>query len=235
MIGQVKNKQEIAEGTLLVEFDLLGETVPFKPGQYFIVQLINPSYPDERHNRRHFSIVNSPNQNNTLAFATRLRDSGFKKSIQEMPIGTKVEIGSIGGHFVLPDDTEKSLVFIAGGIGITPFISMLRFVQEQHLTHHITLVYSNRNQQSTAFLDELQGFDKQNSHFKLLLTMTDDTNWTGEKRRIDMQFIKDHLDDLTKYTYMIAGPPPMVATIEQTLHDLGVSEDSIIKENFSGY
>jgi len=235
MKARIKSKEEIAKGTLLVQFDLQGQKIKFKPGQFFVINLINPPYNDEKGIKRVFSIVNSPKQKGILTLATRLSDSAFKKSLNELPVGAEVEIESIAGNFTLPKNKSRPLVFISGGIGITPFISMLRYVKEQKLDYRITLMYSNRNKESTAFFDELQETGKKARNAKVVFTMTGDPAWKGENRMINAQFIKDYITEPNKSTYMIAGPPQMVTAIVGELKAAGVDDKNIITENFAGY
>lgn len=234
MKAKIKNKKEVAEGTLLVEFDLLGEEVNFEAGQYFFVTLVDPLYSDSKGSQRHLSMVNSPNEKDVLTIVTRLRDTAFKKSISEMSVGSDVEIGETGGDFILPKDHQK-LVFIAGGIGITPFMSMLKYIKEEDLSYEVILLYSNRNRESTAFLEELEKMSEDNPKLKLVLTMTDDPEWEGEKSMIDEQFIKKHIPDFESYYYMIAGPPVMVNAINDLLTEIGINKKNKKPETFSGY
>ena len=129
MRARVAEKREVAKGTLLVLFDLLGEEVEFTPGQYFFVTLLDAPYDDERGVRRHFSVVTSPSERGRLGFCTRLRDSAFKRSLIELPIGAEVEVEQPKGSFLLPEDTNQAYVFLAGGIGITVFRSMLHYIE----------------------------------------------------------------------------------------------------------
>jgi ferredoxin-NADP reductase len=234
--ARVKEKQEVAKGTLLVTFDLLGEQVDFQPGQYFFVTLPDVGHQDERGLRRHITVVTSPNERGVLGLATRLRDSAFKRTLSEVPVGTEVEVEPPKGKFVLPEDTSRPLVFVAGGIGITVFRSMLRYIREEGLSYRITLIYSNRDRESTAFLDELRELEGQLAGFRLLLTMTDDPSWDGDTRRLDAAFFKEHLEgDLNDYTFMVAGPPAMVEAMQQELEESGVAEANVIASRFSGY
>lgn len=234
MKAKITDKKEIAKGTLFVEFQVM-EPMDFKPGQYMDIILQNPPYNDAKGPKRHFSIINSPTKKGVLQMATRLRDSAFKKSLAEFPIGTEVEIPHLGGNFILPEDSSKTLVFIAGGIGITPFMSMLRFIQDQNLPHKVTLLYSNRNKESTTFYDELEQIAKDSPNIKIIFTMTEDPSWTGEKRKIDANFVKEYISELSLATYMIAGPPEMVEAMFNVLKEAGVEENNIITENFTGY
>jgi ferredoxin-NADP reductase len=236
MQAQIKEKREVAKGTLMVVFDLLGEKVDFTPGQYFWVTLLDPPYDDDKGPRRHITVVTSPNDRGVLGLATRIRDSAFKRSLAELPVGAEVDVEQPKGDFLLPDDTEQDYVFIAGGIGITVFRSMLRYIAEENLPHRVTLVYSNRDRESTAFLDELQELEHAIPNLRLVLTMTDDAGWDGETRRIDADVLRDHLgDDLGAFTYLVAGPPGMVEAMEKTLAEAGVADEQVRPERFSGY
>jgi len=232
----IRERKEIAEGTMMITFDLQGEEVSFKPGQYFFITIPNMPHPDDRGNRRHFSIVNSPNEHGVITMATRWRQtSGFKTSLRDMPLGSEVAIGRIAGDFVLPDNTSRPIVFIAGGIGITPFISMLRYVREEQLAYDLTLLYSNRGRESTAFFDELREMDHAMPEFRLVLTMSRDPDWPGEKRTIDAQFIRDYVPDPNSRFFMIAGPPAMGEGMAKVLAQVGVDGKNVQVERFTGY
>jgi ferredoxin-NADP reductase len=219
MKARIKEKREVAKGTLFVTFDVGGENVEFEPGQYFWVELLDPPYEDEKGPRRHITVVTSPTEG-VLGLATRIRDTAFKRSLVEMPEGASVDVEQPKGSFVLPEDTSKQYVFVAGGIGITPFRSMLRYIADKGLDYDITLVYSNRDVESTAFLDELKELESVVPRCRVIFTMTDDPSWEG---------------DLESFHIMIAGPPPMAKSVEASLLEAGLSEDQVQSDSFSGY
>jgi ferredoxin-NADP reductase len=232
----VKEKREVAKGTLLVVFDLQGAEVDFRAGQYFWVELLDSPYEDEKGLRRHISVVTSPTERGVLGLCTRLRDTAFKKTLAELEVGDEVEVEEPKGDFVLPEDTSRPYVFAAGGIGITVFRSMLRYIADTGEPYRVTLVYSNRDRESTAFLDELQELEGTLPGFKLVLTMTQDDGWEGESRYIGADLLREHLDgELGDYTYLIAGPPPMVETAVEALASAGVPEEQVLPDRFSGY
>ena len=236
MRSQIKDKEEVAKQTLMVTFDLLGEEVDFKAGQYFWVTLPDIGYDDERGLRRHITVVTSPNERGILGLATRLRDTAFKRTLAELDVGAEVDVEHPKGDFVLPSETDRSYVFIAGGIGITVFRSMLRYIVEEGLPHRVTLVYSNRDRESAAFLDELAAMERENENIRLVLVMTDEPEWEGEKRRVDADVLRDHLDgDLDDFVYIAAGPPGMVEAMQSVLSDAGVPEEQVHVQRFSGY
>lgn len=224
----------MADNTLMVAFKL-DQEITFKSGQYIFVTLPELLYPDERGPKRQFSITNAPFLKNQIIITTRLSESGFKKNLNELPLGSEVELGPIAGAFTLPDDTSKPLVLIAGGIGITPFMSMLRHIAKEKLPYKITLIYSNRNQSSTAFLDELQNYKLLTINYKLILTMTEDPAWTGEKRKVDASFIKEYFPAVNESLYFVVGPPGMVDAVQRSLLEAGVLPENIKIENFTGY
>jgi len=236
MRALVKETREVAEGTLLVVFDLQGEEVDFRPGQYFWVELLESPYEDEKGLRRHFSVVTSPTERGVLGVCTRLRDTAFKKTLAELKVGDEVEVEPPKGDYALPEDTSPSYVFVAGGIGITVFRSMLRYIADTGAPYRVTLVYSNRDRAGTAFLDELQELEQQIPGFRLLLTMTEDEGWDGESRFVGPDLLTDHLEGgLADHTYLVAGPPAMVEAVAGQLSEAGVPEEQVLPDRFSGY
>jgi ferredoxin-NADP reductase len=236
MRARIREKREVARGTLLVTFDLLGEELDFTPGQYFFVTLPDVGHRDDKGLRRHITVVTSPSEKGVLGFATRMRESAFKRTLGELPVGAEVEVEPPKGSFALPEDTSRPLVFVAGGIGITVFRSMLRYIREKGLPYRVTLIFSNRDRESTAFLDELRALEQELPGFRLVLTMTQDPGWAGETRKIDSRFVRDYLGDgVDEYTFLVAGPPAMVEGVQQALDEAGVEEENVIAERYSGY
>jgi ferredoxin-NADP reductase len=234
--ARIKEKQEVAKGTLLVTFDLLGEELSFTPGQYFHVTLPDLGDDDDKGLRRHITVVTSPNEKGVLGFATRMRDSAFKRTLRELPVGSEVDVEPPKGSFGLPEDPARPLVFVAGGIGITVFRSMLRYISEERLPYRVTLIYSNRDRESTAFLDELRELEQALPGFRLVLTMTQDPDWEGETRKVGAGFVHDYLDDdLNGYTFLVAGPPAMTEGVQGALQEAGVRDENVIAERYSGY
>jgi ferredoxin-NADP reductase len=232
----IRETREVARGTLLVTFDLGGEDVDFRPGQYFFVTLPDRGHADERGLRRHFSVVTAPGERGILGLATRLRDSAFKQTLRELTVGTEVEVEEPKGSFLLPEDPSRPLVFVAGGIGITVFRSMLLHIRDERLPHRVTLVYSNRDRESTAFLDELRELETELPGLRLVLTMTDDPGWAGESRRLDAAVLRELLGGgLAGSTFLVAGPPAMAEAVHEALLEAGADEAHVHVDRFSGY
>ena len=170
-----------------------------------------------------------------LGLCTRLRDTAFKKTLAELELGDEVEVEEPKGDYRLPEDTSSHYVFVAGGIGITVFHSMLRWIADTGAPYRVTLVYSNRDRESTAFLDELQELERTLPDFRLVTIMTDDPGWDGESRRIDADVLRAHLGELGDSTYLVAGPPAMVEAVAGQLSEAGVPDEQVLPSRFSGY
>jgi ferredoxin-NADP reductase len=230
----VRETREVAEGTLLALFAV--EDYPdYRPGAYFWVELPDRGHDDEKGLRRHISLVTSPTEHGVVGLATRLRDTAFKRTLAELEVGDEVQVEEPKGSFLLPEDTDVEYVFVAGGIGITVFRSMLRYIADTGEPYRVTLVYSNRDRSSTPFLDELAELEQRIPGLRVVLTMTDDEAWEGERRRVDPAMLADVLGGLDGRTFLVAGPPAMAEGVADSLREAGVTEERVRADRFSGY
>jgi len=156
-------REEIAEGTMAFHFAKPAD-FQFRPGQSMDLTLLNPPETDAEGNSRAFSIASAPFDND-LMIATRMRDTAFKRVLRKASPGLQVKIDGPGGSFVLHRKSEKPAVFLAGGIGITPFLSIIRQAGHDQSPHHMYLFYSNRRPEDAAFLDLLSEATKAESEF----------------------------------------------------------------------
>jgi PAS domain S-box-containing protein len=219
----VVNKKKLADNTYEVSLDLKTKKMTFVPGQYVHVVLSKLQFDDPRGNSRDFSIASSP-KDDFLTIAFRETSSGFKHTVLE---GKNVtgEISGPFGDFTLPKIFTQSVVFIAGGIGITPFMSMLRYVNREKLAYKITLLYINSNKNRASYLDELQALQKENSNFSI-------NTYFKRLTAIDIQ---KNIPALNEPEYYIAGPSQMVINAQEMLIQLGITQQKIHVEEFSGY
>ncbi len=234
MRATVAETREVAKGTLLVLFAV--DAYPdYRPGAYFWVELPDRGHADEKGLRRHISLVTSPTDVGVVGLATRLRDSAFKRTLAELEVGDAVEVEEPKGSFLLPEDTDAEYVFVAGGIGITVFRSMLRYIAEAQQPYRVTLVYSNRDRESTAFLDELDDLEARIPGLRVVLTMTDEAGWEGETRHLDADVLSELVGGLDGKTFLVAGPPAMAEAVADSLRAAGLPEERVLSDKFSGY
>jgi ferredoxin-NADP reductase len=230
-------REEIAEGTMAFHFAKPAD-FQFRAGQSMDLTLLNPPETDAEGNSRAFSIASAPFDSD-LMIATRMRDTAFKRVLRKASPGLQVKIDSPAGSFVLHRKSEKPAVFLAGGIGITPFLSIIRQVGHDQSPHQIYLFYSNRRPEDAGFLDLLSEATQRNPNFHLIATMTEmdksHREWEGETGVINKEMLTKHLPSLQGPIYYLAGPPAMVAAMRRMLIEAGVDEDDIRTEEFSGY
>ena len=231
------SRKEIAEGTMAFQFEKPSDFA-FKPGQCADMTLPDPPETDAEGNVRTFSIASSPFESH-LMFATRMRDTAFKRSLKKIPLGAEVKITPAMGSFTLHKNAAKPAVFLTGGIGITPFLSILRQADHDRLPQQLYLFNSNRRPEDAPFLETLQSMEKSNPNFHLICTMTQmpesRMSWAGEKGQIDKEMLERHLANLQGPIYYVAGPPAMVTGLKEALVKAGVEEDDIRSEDFAGY
>jgi ferredoxin-NADP reductase len=231
------NRVEVAEGTMAFHFEK-PPGFDFKPGQHSDLTLVDPPETDSEGNVRTFSIASAPFEDR-LMFATRMRDTAFKRSLKKVPLGTPVKMEPPGGSFTLHKNSAKPAVFLAGGIGITPFFSIVQQAAHDRLPHKLYLFYSNRRPEDAPFLEVLENLEKTNPSFRFVGTMTDmphsKKKWDGETGLIDKGMLSRYLSDLRGPIYYIAGPPAMVTAMTEMLVESGIDEDDIRTEEFAGY
>ena len=223
--AKIKSRRKVAEETYQVDFDVSKENIDFIAGQHTGVWLPKLFHDDKKGNFRILSACSSPNNKKILSVAFRDRGSGFKRTLLELPIGAEVELMKPVGFFVLPQDKKQKIAFIAGGIGITPFRSMINFATEEKLPNKIFLYYVNSSKETTAFLPELKILAKKNKSFTL-------KNFIGREKFTEA--IKK-VKNPNEFLWYVAGPPGLVASIRNTLILNKVNPNKILTEEFSGY
>ncbi|MBI2655683.1 FAD-dependent oxidoreductase [Candidatus Woesearchaeota archaeon] len=201
----------------------------YKPGQYAIVELET----GDEENTHPLSIASSPTED-FLLFSTKISESSFKKKYSQLKIGDKVKIKGPMGMFVLREDA-KNIVFLGGGIGITPFRDMIKYATDKKLQIKLTLMYSNRVPAEICYRGEWDLWQKQNPNLKVINTITDDPSWQGRKGRISEQMIKEFCSDLNNTLFYICGPPAMVEGLSQLLKLMNIPQQNIKIEKFAGY
>lgn len=233
----LKSKEEIASGTMAFHFEK-PEGLTYKAGQFGDYTLIDAGETDAEGNVRGFSLASAPYED-TIMFATRMRDTAFKRNMKTMDIGTELKLDAPYGSFTLQNNTKIPAVFLSGGIGITPVRSIILQATHDKTAHKIFLFYANKTPEDAAFLDELIDAQKRNPNFTFIGSMTDmeksKKEWKGETGFFTKEMLQKYITDLSLPIYYISGPADMVASIRKTLTEAGVDEDNIRTEEFSGY
>lgn len=234
MTGTLLRRSQVAVGTWELEFGLGGQQIAFRAGQYCRLALPALDRPDKKASRK-FSIVNAPFDDQRLVVLTRAGRSGYKYTLAALNPGATARIEKIKGKFQLPTDVARPLVFIAGGVGIAPFMSMLAELEHRGPLEALTLLYFNRDPATTAYRSELEQLSARHRGFRLRLSMTRHPAWSGERERLSEALLLRALDDVQKYDFYIVGTPAMVTASVAIIKAFGVGGEHIHAEDFSGY
>jgi glycine betaine catabolism B len=197
---------------------------------------------------RHFTISSSPTEN-FIMLSTRIRDSPYKKRLSTLEEGSRVKVRGPEGQFVLQEDYSKPAVFLSGGIGVTPFRSMIKYATDKQLPLKIVMFDSNRNRDNILFKKEFDEWANKNKNLKIIYTISEDeqqqhpssstaNDWRGEYGRIDKAMILKYLDGnmLSNSIFYICGPPSMLKAMQSLLQDnLEIPKERIKVEEFTGY
>lgn len=234
----LKLKRKVRLAPDIVDFVFTpSERLAFSPGQYMEWTLGHP-HPDSRGNRRYFTLASSPTEE-TVHLGVRFYESGssFKTAMHAMTARTPLLGGQVAGDFTLPRDEREKLVFIAGGIGITPYRSMLKYLLDTGQRRDIVLLYANRTAAEIVYRDVL-GEAQERLGVKVLYTLTDTKavpkDWQGGRGRVSERMIAAAVPDYRERTFYVSGPPEMVRSSEQALRALGVPRSRIRKDFFPG-
>lgn len=222
-------KRDEASGTKSFIFEK-PQNFTSKPGDFLYFDLEELAFPDPRGKTRHFTLSSSPTEN-FLSFTCRMREtSGYKKTFDQLPMGTVITARGPEGIFDFPEkDGETPELMIAGGIGITPYRCRIKYIVDKGLKNPIQLLYANTTPEQITFKKELDEISQSHPNIKI-------EYFTG--RHIDANAISQLLainHQSSNIIFWVCGPPPMVDAMEDILLKLNIKEDKIRTEKFTGY
>lgn len=218
--------------TLIKEDDK--KPIAFLPGQYAAISFFRNNRPTPA---RCFSLVSSPLDPRVLQFSMRNKGK-FTRAASQLSEGDIVNVRGPFGAFILDQDEDENTVLMAGGIGITPFMSMLRYASGLELKKDIKLIYSCRNQDDVPFAEELIKLSNQNQYIKAFFVIADGetqklSGALVAKGRITNQILEATQVGSTKTKYYICGPPSFMKGMSKLLVDRNVPMQNIMTEAFS--
>jgi len=230
-------KEAVAEGTMAFYF-ARPEGFDYRAGQRALLSLADMREFDGFGPTRSFTLASAPHERE-LMIATRMRDTAFKRALRAAPAGFRVRLDGPSGRLTLHEDPARPAVFLAGGIGVTPFMSIVRHAAHATLPHRLWLFYSNRRPEDAPFLGELRQLATAHPGFRFVPTMTgmegSSLPWKGETGAIGAPLLGRHLEGVKSPIYYLAGPPGMVMGMQHLLDRLGVPEGDVRDEEFYGY
>jgi ferredoxin-NADP reductase len=194
---------------------------------------------DGRGNRRYFTIASSPTEDRLrLGVKFNPNPSQYKQRMQSLKAGDKIIAGQLAGDFILPKDISKKLVFIAGGIGVTPFRSIIQYLMDQKDKRTIALFYANKTAEEIAYKDFFERAETElGIELVYILTEVDKLpeGLKGEVGRINEEILKKHVPDYKERVFYLSGPIGMVNGYKHLLLGLGVSPTQVVTDYFPGF
>ncbi len=209
----------------------------FAPGQY-MEWTLGLQGPDSRGNRRYFTLASAPTENDLrLGIKFAKHSSSFKQAMLAMGKNDEIVASQLAGDFVLPEDPKQPCVFIAGGIGVTPFRSMIQYLLDTHQRRRITLFYASRSAGEIVYKPVFDRAERELG-IRTVYTLTDTgnppPNWEGRIGRISPEWIQKLVPDYRGCRFYISGPVSMVVDFQRTLQRLGVPPGQIKTDYFPG-
>ncbi len=235
-------QEKIQMGPDLIDFvlapDPAGHKLQFEPGQYMEWTIQHP-HPDDRGNRRYFTIASSPTEENVhLGIKFYPKGSTYKTAMAALDDKTPIVGAQLSGDFTLPKDPNQKLVFIAGGIGITPFRSMIKYLVDTKQKRPIVLFFANKEVEEIVYYDVFNQAQEELG-IQTIYTITDKDrippNWNWKVGRIDAKMITDAVPDFKDRLFYLSGPHVMVTAYEETLLNMGVPKSQIKIDYFPGF
>ncbi len=234
----LKSMRLIAKDTAEFVYDP-GQDFKYKPGQYMEFTLQHTKT-DSRGSRRYFTLASSPTEPN-ISIGVRFykHGSSYKEALAASERGDMVVAAQLAGDFTLPSDPKAKLVFVAGGVGITPFRSMIKYLLDKHEKRDIVLFYSVRSADYVAYRDVISQAENR-MNLKVFFILSDDR----DSKQLDGQVVKGRLSaervnklvpDLMNRKVYMSGPPEMIRDMRSGLEEIGVSRVNIKVDFFSGY
>ncbi len=208
-------------------------SLAFSSGQYLEWTLAHKAY-DSRGIRRHFTIASAPTDN-TIRLGVKFYTpaSSFKKTLMSLRRGNTLVASQLSGDFVMPKDKNKKLVFIAGGIGITPFISMIRGLKDTNKFRDIVLLYANKMSKDTAYQDILETSSA--NGVRTVYAFENEPEVSGGIATINADVIREQVPDFLERIFYISGPHGMVVGIGRVLREMGVPSSHVNSDYFPGF
>jgi len=201
------------------------EGLDFRAGQYFLLRL------DDRLVKP-FSFSSSPSEEGYFEFTTRLSGSEFKTALSRLKTKDRVHVIGPNGKFTL-NEAHSRVVFLAGGIGVTPFRSMCKWAADMSLDCDIALLWGVNSIEDAFFRDDFESMKAINPRLRTLYVPSKPPdNWTGPSGVIRLDILREHVPDYNQRVFYVCGPPKMVEAVGRMLAEANVTPDRLIKEQF---
>lgn len=230
-------KEQLTPDTFSFYFKRSDKTPDFTAGQYFEIKL-KIKNPDERGDAHVFTCASSPTEKDYYMITTRIIESTFKKTLAKLKKGDLVRFNGPWDDLNFDESETLPQVFLAGGIGITPFHSIVKYAVDKKLELPMTLFVSWGSKEEMVFDNFFRDAEKKLADFRYIPTITNAESlkdWDGETGRISERLIKKYIKKVRNNRFRIAGPPGLVKAMRELCVQMNVGKENIIFEEFEGY
>lgn len=235
--SRIIHRELVAHETLAVQLER-PDGFTCAAGQYVDLTVLNAADRDALGPTRSLSIASAPGSV-TLELVMRVRDTAFKRNLATAPIGTELHLEGPLDDLGLRPGEDREMVFIAGGVGIAPFMSVIRDATACGGALRATLFYSNRRPEDAAYLDELWHAGERLRGFRFIPVMTQAhasaRSWRGETNRLGIDLLRRYLPSLDGRAYYLVGGPSLISELRRSLIGAGVPDADIGLELYAGY
>jgi ferredoxin-NADP reductase len=214
-------------------FPIRVESAPYIPGQFFFLTIMV----NGEEAVHHFSFSSSPTDEGYIEFTKRITQHDFSKALDKMPKGSWAHLQGPQGDFILPAQGNK-ITFLAGGIGITPVRSMLRYIIHNKLNYDVVLLYGNRGVEDIVFYEEIGELADSHPAVRVehvLSIPSVPPSWKGKTGFINKDLVTELVPDYKRRLFYVSGPPKMVTTLVEQLSTLEIPQEHILRDSFLGY
>lgn len=206
-------------------------TLEYKPGQFFFITIKLGG----KELSKHFSFSSSPTEKGHIEFTKKFTDSEFSAALKALKIGDWARIDAPYGKFTFEGEYEK-IGLLAGGIGITPLVSICKYCVDMQLKTKVTVLYGCRTEGDIAFRKELEMMQKQNENLRVVFVLNEvSSEWKGVTGIINAEMVKNEIPDYRETVFYTCGPPAMVEAMEKLFENLSLPKTQLKREYFAGY
>lgn len=214
-------------------FPVQNQKVDYTPGQFFYVTIkVN-----DKDAEKHFSFSSSPTEEGYIEFTKRITGSDYSQTLATMKSGDWASVRGPAGKFILPSQKRK-IAFLSGGIGITPMRSILRYITDKREDWDVVLLDGNSSESEIAFREEFDAIASRNKGVRIAYTISGPNfarGWRGKTGQINKEMVSEAIKDYKERLFYVSGPPKMVTGLKEQLLALGLPEDQIKTDSFTGY
>jgi len=232
-------KEQLNRDTFTFYFKRTGEEHQFVSGQYYEMKL-SIENADERGDSRVFTISSSPTDTQFITITTRIIQSSFKMRLAALKENELVQFSGPWDDLNFDEKDTRPHVFLAGGIGVTPYHSIVKYAMDRSIATPMALFVSWNTREEMIFDSFFREANNHLENFSYIPTLTDEMDlkseeWDGEKGRVNEEMLKRNVYDIKASKYFFSGPPAMVSSLKETVISMGVPKENIIAEEFEGY